>query len=102
MNRPAASTLPLLAALACLAAGGAWAKSPDRNQQQHVSADSSACPGDGARPCPPPEDWASPPFRVPLPPPASTMRGTGMRADLATNRIQLLSKVTMSYEPTRR
>ncbi|MDN5782769.1 MAG: LPS export ABC transporter periplasmic protein LptC [Luteimonas sp.] len=34
--------------------------------------------------------------------PTSTMLGTGMRADLATNRIQLLSKVRMSHDPTRR
>src|SRR3546814_20791030 len=50
MNRPAASTLPLLAALACMAAGGAWAKSSDRNQQMHVSAASSACSVDESRP----------------------------------------------------
>src|SRR3546814_17207089 len=51
MNRPAASTLPLLAALACMAAGGAWAKSSDRNQQMHVSAASSDCSVDESRPC---------------------------------------------------
>src|SRR3546814_4692370 len=51
MNRPAASTLPLLAALACMAAGGVWAKSSDRNQQMHVSAASSDCSVDESRPC---------------------------------------------------
>src|SRR3546814_13894346 len=51
MNRPAASTLPLLAALACMAAGGAWAKSSDRNQQMRVSAASSDCSVDESRPC---------------------------------------------------
>ena len=34
--------------------------------------------------------------------PASTMRGTGMRADLASKRIELLSQVSMSHDPTRR
>ncbi|MGV8930871.1 MAG: LPS export ABC transporter periplasmic protein LptC [Luteimonas sp.] len=34
--------------------------------------------------------------------PTSTMRGTGMRADLASKRIELLSKVSMSHDPTRR
>ncbi len=34
--------------------------------------------------------------------PGSTMRGTGLKADLATQRIQLLSKVSTRYEPTRR
>ncbi|WP_027079271.1 LPS export ABC transporter periplasmic protein LptC [Luteimonas mephitis] len=34
--------------------------------------------------------------------PTSTMQGTGMRADLATNRIQLLSKVSLSHDPTHR
>lgn len=51
MNRRAASTLPLLAALACMAAGGAWAKSSDRNQRMHVSADNSDCSVDESRPC---------------------------------------------------
>src|SRR3546814_20160367 len=51
MNRPAASTLPLLAALACMAAGGAWAKSSDRNQQMPVSAARSDCSVDESRPC---------------------------------------------------
>src|SRR3546814_16687350 len=51
MNRPAASTLPLLAALACMAAGGVWAKSSDRNQQMHVSAASPDCTVDESRPC---------------------------------------------------
>jgi len=45
---------------------------------------------------------ASSPVLVTVTSPASTMQGTGMRADLATNRIELLSKVSMSYEPTRR
>ena len=34
--------------------------------------------------------------------PGFTMRGTGMRADLAENRIQLLSKVNTRYDPKRR
>lgn len=34
--------------------------------------------------------------------PGFTMRGTGMRADLADKRIQLLSKVSTRYDPTRR
>ncbi|MGH8033305.1 MAG: LPS export ABC transporter periplasmic protein LptC [Luteimonas sp.] len=34
--------------------------------------------------------------------PGSTMRGTGLKADLATQRIQLLSKVTLINEPSRR
>src|SRR5690606_21268921 len=51
MNRRAASTLPLLAALACMAAGGAWAKSSDRNQRMHVSADHSDCSVDESHPC---------------------------------------------------
>lgn len=51
MNRRAASTLPLLAALACVAAGGAWAKSSDRNQRMHVTANSSDCSVDESRPC---------------------------------------------------
>ena len=34
--------------------------------------------------------------------PGSTMRGTGMRADLANKRIQLLSKVSTRYDPKRR
>jgi len=34
--------------------------------------------------------------------PTSTMRGTGMRTDLSTNRIRLLSDFSMSHEPTRR
>jgi lipopolysaccharide export system protein LptC len=50
----------------------------------------------------PDKDEARSPVLVTVTNPASTMQGTGMRADLATNRIQLLSKVTMSYEPTRR
>ena len=51
MNRRAASTLPLLAALACVAAGGAWAKSSDRNQRMNVSADASDCSVDDSGPC---------------------------------------------------
>src|SRR3546814_11214805 len=50
----------------------------------------------------PDEDEARSPVLVTVTSPASTMRVTGMRADLATNRIQLLSKVPMSYQPTRR
>lgn len=50
----------------------------------------------------PDADKASSPVLVTVTNPASTMRGIGMRADLATNRVQLLSKVRMSYEPTRR
>lgn len=34
--------------------------------------------------------------------PGSTMRGTGMKADLAGKRIQLLSKVKLTDEPSRR
>jgi len=30
------------------------------------------------------------------------MRGTGMEADLASKRIQLLSKVTLNNDPNRR
>lgn len=51
MNRRAANALPLLAALACLAAGAAWAKSSDRNQQMHVTANSSDCSVDESQPC---------------------------------------------------
>jgi len=51
MNRRAANALPLLAALACVVAGGAWAKSSDRNQNMHVTADSSDCSVDESRPC---------------------------------------------------
>ena len=51
MNRRAASTLPLLAALACVAAGGAWAKSSDRNKQLNVSADSNDCSLNESGPC---------------------------------------------------
>lgn len=51
MNRRAASTLPLLAALACVAAGGAWAKSSDRNQPMNVTANSSDCSVDESQPC---------------------------------------------------
>lgn len=50
----------------------------------------------------PDRDEATSPVLVTVTSPASTMRGTGMRADLATNRIRLLSKVSMSHEPTRR
>jgi lipopolysaccharide export system protein LptC len=34
--------------------------------------------------------------------PASTMHGTGMRADLASKRVQFLSKGQMQNDPTRR
>ena len=51
MNRRAASTLPLLAALACTVAGGAWARSSDRNQPMNVTANSSDCSVDESRPC---------------------------------------------------
>jgi len=34
--------------------------------------------------------------------PGTTMRGTGMEADLASKRIQLLSKVTLNNDPNRR
>lgn len=34
--------------------------------------------------------------------PGSTMQGTGMKADLAGKRVQLLSKVSSSYDPKRR
>jgi len=51
MNRRVASTLPLLAALACVAAGSAWAKSSDRNQRMNVSADASDCSVDDSGPC---------------------------------------------------
>ncbi|MFC3716951.1 lipopolysaccharide transport periplasmic protein LptA [Luteimonas soli] len=51
MNRRAASTLPLLAALACVVAGGAWAKSSDRNQRMNVTANSSDCSVDESKPC---------------------------------------------------
>src|SRR5690606_13936752 len=51
MNRRAASTLPLLAALACVAAGGAWAKSSDRNKPMNVTANSSDCSVDESKPC---------------------------------------------------
>ncbi|WP_298577164.1 LPS export ABC transporter periplasmic protein LptC [uncultured Luteimonas sp.] len=34
--------------------------------------------------------------------PGTTMRGTGMEADLASKRIQLLSKVSLNNDPTRR
>lgn len=51
MNQRAASTLSLLAALACVVAGGAWAKSSDRNQQLKVAADSNDCSLDESKPC---------------------------------------------------
>jgi lipopolysaccharide export system protein LptC len=34
--------------------------------------------------------------------PGTTMRGTGMRVHLADKRVELLSKVSMTHEPTRR
>src|SRR5690606_4187885 len=34
--------------------------------------------------------------------PGTTMRGTGMEADLASKRIRLLSKVSLNNDPTRR
>src|SRR5690606_5599311 len=34
--------------------------------------------------------------------PGTTMRGTGMKADLASKRIQLLSDVSLSNDPKRR
>ena len=34
--------------------------------------------------------------------PGTTMRGTGMEADLASKRIQLLSKVSLNNDPNRR
>lgn len=34
--------------------------------------------------------------------PGSTMQGTGMRADMKTKRVQLLSKVSSTYDPKRR
>ena len=34
--------------------------------------------------------------------PGTTMRGTGMEADLASKRIQLLSKVSLTNDPNRR
>ncbi|TYT26917.1 LPS export ABC transporter periplasmic protein LptC [Luteimonas viscosa] len=34
--------------------------------------------------------------------PGTTMRGTGMEADLASKRIQLLSRVSLTNDPTRR
>lgn len=43
MSRRAASLPPILAALLCLCAGGAWARSSDRNQDMNVSAGSSNC-----------------------------------------------------------
>ncbi|TWT19114.1 LPS export ABC transporter periplasmic protein LptC [Luteimonas marina] len=39
---------------------------------------------------------------VTLTTPGTTMRGTGMEADLAGKRIQLLSKVSLNNDPTRR
>jgi lipopolysaccharide export system protein LptC len=50
----------------------------------------------------PDRNTASSPSRVVVTAPGYTMRGTGMRADLAAKRIQLLSKVSTRYEPTRR
>lgn len=39
---------------------------------------------------------------VTLTSPGTTMRGTGMEADLASKRIQLLSKVSLTNDPNRR
>jgi len=39
---------------------------------------------------------------VTLTTPGTTMRGTGMEADLASKRIQLLSKVSLNNDPKRR
>ncbi len=40
--------------------------------------------------------------RVVVTSPGSTMQGTGMKADLADKRVQLLSKVSTRYDPKRR
>ena len=50
----------------------------------------------------PDKNTASSAVLVTVTQPGFTMRGTGMRADLADKRIQLLSKVSTRYDPTRR
>lgn len=50
----------------------------------------------------PDKNMASSAVLVTVTQPGFTMRGTGMRADLADKRIQLLSKVSTRYDPTRR
>nr|QMS48036.1 uncharacterized protein YrbK clustered with lipopolysaccharide transporters [uncultured bacterium] len=50
----------------------------------------------------PQKNLATSPALVTITSPGSTMRGTGMRAHLADKRIELLSKVSYRYEPTRR
>ena len=50
----------------------------------------------------PQKNLATSPAVVTITSPGSTMRGTGMRAHLADKRIELLSKVALTYEPTRR
>jgi lipopolysaccharide export system protein LptC len=50
----------------------------------------------------PDKNTASSAVLVTVTQPGFTMRGTGMRADLADKRFQLLSKTNTIYEPTRR
>lgn len=49
----------------------------------------------------PQKNLATSPVVVDITSPGSTMRGTGMRAHLADKRIELLSKVSTTYEPNR-
>lgn len=51
MIRRAASLPPLAIALLCLCAGGAWARSSDRNQSTHIGADSNDCWLNESAPC---------------------------------------------------
>lgn len=51
MTRSPNSLLPILVAMACLCAGGAWAKSSDRNQRTNIDAGSSDCSLDEGAPC---------------------------------------------------
>jgi lipopolysaccharide export system protein LptC len=50
----------------------------------------------------PDKNTASSAVLVTVTQPGFTMHGTGMRADLADNRIELLSKVNTRYDPKRR
>lgn len=50
----------------------------------------------------PNENRATSQAAVTITTPGTTMRGTGMEADLASKRIQLLSKVSLTNDPIRR
>lgn len=92
-----------------------------RSKTAWVSADNSevrlrgnvvaTSPPDGSRPSKleteqlnvfPDTNRASSAVLVTVTGPGTTMQGTGMRADLASKRIRLLSKVALTDDPTRR